>query len=146
MPNTVTETHVRTIAKAVIYRIISVVISFFLGLAFGATVSQALQLGAASLIIGSVHYYLYDRLSLLIPWGRVDGVDSKWRSIIKTVIYRITVIIVMMIMARVIFMDSNWLAFLMSSIKFVTHAITYFTLERVFNKISWGKISKEETV
>lgn len=146
MPNTVTETHVRTIAKAVIYRIISVVISFFIGLAFGATITQALQLGAASLIIGSVHYYLYDRLSLLVPWGRAEGVDSKWRSIIKTVIYRITVIIVMMIMARVIFMDSNWLAFLMSSIKFVTHAITYFTLERVFNKISWGKISKEETV
>ena len=145
MLNQVTETHTRTLAKSVIYRIISIVISFFLALAFGATVSEAFQVGAVALIIGSVHYYLYDRLSLFVPWGRTDGVDTKLRSTIKTVIYRITVILVQMVTARMIFLESNWLAFLMASIKFVTHATTYFTLERVFNKIGWGKVAKEES-
>ena len=143
MSNQVTETHLRTIVKSALYRVISVVISFFLALAFGATTTQALQVGAVALIIGSVHYYLYDRIALLIPWGRQDGKDSKARSIIKTILYRITVLIVIMITSRIIFLDSNVAAFLMAAIKFCTHALTYFTLERIFNKISWGKIKKE---
>lgn len=148
MSNQVTETHLRTIVKSAIYRVISIVITIFLSLAFGATMTQALQFGAVSLFIGSIHYYLYDRLALLVPWGRTDGNDSRLRSIVKAVIYRITVLIVIMITARIIFVDSNLIAFLMASVKFVTHAITYFTLERVFDRIQWGKISttKEETV
>lgn len=147
MSNTVTETHVRTIAKLSIYKIISMVVSYFLSLAFGANPMQALTMSFIALTVGSLHYYLYDRLCLLVAWGRdADGNDTNLRSIVKTIVYRITVIIVMMIMARMVFLDSNWQAFLMSCIKFVTHAITYFTLERVFNRIQWGKISKEETV
>lgn len=142
MSNQVTETHARTIVKSAIYRVISVVISFFLALAFGASTTQALQVGAVALFIGAVHYYIYDRLSLLIPWGRRDGKDTKVRSVIKTILYRITVLLVIMITSRMIFLDSNVAAFLMASIKFVTHAITYFTLERVFNYIGWGKVSK----
>lgn len=142
MSNQITETHIRTIVKSMIYRIISVVISFFLALAFGANTTQALQVGAVALFIGSFHYYVYDRLSLLVKWGRVNGKDSKKRSIIKTILYRITVLIVIMITSRIIFLDSNVAAFLMASIKFVTHAITYFTLERIFDHIQWGKVSK----
>lgn len=144
MSNQVTETHLRTIVKSALYRVISVTISFFLALAFGANTTQALQVGAVALIIGSLHYYLYDRLALLVPWGRKDGKDSKVRSIIKTILYRITVLIVIMITSRIIFLDSNVAAFLMASVKFVTHALTYFTLERVFDRISWGKIKKEK--
>ena len=148
MSNQVTETQVRTISKMVIYKIISIVVSYFLSLAFGANPMQALTMSFVALTIGSVHYYLYDRLWLYIPWRRTEGNDSTLRSVVKTIVYRITVIIVIMITARMVFLDSNWEAFLMASIKFCTHAITYFTLERVFNRIQWGKISttKEETV
>jgi uncharacterized membrane protein len=140
MLNRVTETHTRTVAKLVIYRIISILITFFLALAFNANTAQAFAMSAVSLIIGSTHYYLYDRLSLFVPWGRTaDGNDTRLRSIIKTIVYRVTVILVMMITSRMIFLDSNWEAFLMAAIKFCTHAITYFTLERVFNRIDWGK-------
>lgn len=146
MSNQVTETHVRSVSKLAIYKVISMIVSYFLALAFGANTSQALTMSFVALTIGSLHYYLYERLCLFVSWGRDDqGHDTNIRSIVKTIVYRITVIIVMMITARVVFMDSNWLAFLMAAIKFVTHAITYFTLERVFNRIEWGKISKEKT-
>ena len=116
------------------------IVSYFLALAFGANPMQALTMSFIALTIGSLHYYLYDRLSLLVSWGRTeDGHETTLRSIVKTVVYRITVIIVMMITARMVFMDSNWLAFLMAAIKFVTHAITYFTLERIFDRIQWGR-------
>jgi uncharacterized membrane protein len=143
MSNQVTETQVRTISKLVIYKIISIVVSYFLSLAFGANTAQAVTMSLVALTIGSLHYYLYDRLWLFIPWRREEGNDSTLRSIVKTIVYRITVIIVIMITARVVFLDSNWEAFIMASIKFCTHAVTYFTLERVFNRISWGKIKKE---
>ena len=149
MSNQVTETHTRSVVKLTIYKIISIVVSYFLSLAFGANPMQALTMSFVALTLGSLHYYLYDRIWLYIPWSRnSEGHDSITRSIVKTILYRITVIIVIMITARIVFMDSNWEAFIMASIKFCTHAITYFTLERVFDRIQWGKIStvKEETV
>lgn len=148
MSNQITETHVRTILKLSLYKIISMAVSYFLSLAFGANPMQALAMSFIALTVGSVHYYVYDRIWLFIPWKRTDdGHDTITRSVIKTIIYRITVIIVTMIAARAIFMDSNLEAFIMASIKFCTHAITYFTLERVFDRIQWGKISstKETT-
>ena len=145
MSNQVTETQVRTISKLVIYKIISMVVSYYLSLAFGASTAQAFTMSIVALTIGSLHYYLYDRLWLFIPWKRDEGNDSMLRSVVKTIVYRITVVIVIMITARMVFMESNWEAFIMASIKFCTHALTYFTLERVFNRISWGKIQKETT-
>lgn len=147
MSNQVTETHVRSVVKLTIYKIISIVVSYFLSLAFGANPMQALTMSMVALTIGSLHYYLYERLCLFVPWGRNDGHDSTARSIVKTIAYRISVLLVIMITARMVFLDSNWEAFIMASIKFCTHAITYFTLERVFDRIQWGKISltKETT-
>ena len=143
MSNQVTETHTRTISKMVLYKIISMTVSYFLSLAFGANPMQALTMSFFALTVGSLHYYAYDRLCLFVSWGRTeDGQDTNVRSIVKTIIYRITVIIVIMIIARAVFLDSNWAAFLMASVKFVTHAIAYFTLERVYNRIQWGKVPK----
>jgi hypothetical protein len=81
-----------------------------------------------------------------VPWGRTeDGHETKLRSIVKTIVYRISVVIVIMIVARAVFLDSNWAAFLMASVKFVSHALTYFALERVFNQINWGRYTVEDT-
>lgn len=144
MSNQVTETHLRSIIKMAVYKIISMTVSYFLSLAFGANPMQALAMSFVALTVGSVHYYVYERLSLFVPWGRTpEGNDTTKRSIAKSIIYRITVVFVTAAFARVIFTDSNLIAFAMASIKFVTHALTYFTLERVFNRISWGKIKKE---
>lgn len=130
----------------VLYKIVSVVVSYFLSLAFGANPMQALTMSFVALTLGSLHYYLYDRLCLLVPWGRTeDGHETKLRSIVKTIVYRISVVIVIMIVARAVFLDSNWAAFLMASVKFVSHALTYFALERVFNQINWGRYTVEDT-
>jgi uncharacterized membrane protein len=146
MSNQVTETHTRTVVKLVIYKILSIVVSYFLSLAFGANTMQALAISLFALTFGSLHYYVYDRLSLLVSWGRTaEGHDTALRSILKTILYRITVIIVMMITARVIFLDSNWAAFLMASIKFATNAMAYFALERIFDRIQWGKYQNKTT-
>lgn len=143
MSSRVTEKQARTLAKLISYRLFSVITSLILTLAFGGTPMQALMMAGAGLVIGSIHYYSYERLWLWIKWGRDEnGVDSPTRSIVKSVIYRITVLFVMMAVARMIFISDNFTAFLLALTKFVANAITYFVLERIFNKIEWGKIKK----
>ena len=136
------ETHIRTIVKTVVYRIISIIVTMGLTLAFGGSALQAVQFGLVSLIIGSSHYYIYDRIWQFIPWQRsVDGKDTQLRSIVKSVVYRITVILVLMVSARMIFADSNLTAFLVATTKFIINTISYFVLERIFNRTSWGLVT-----
>jgi uncharacterized membrane protein len=139
----VKETHLRTVVKTVIYRILSIIVTIGLTLAFGGSPLQAVQFGLVSLIIGSSHYYIYDRIWQFISWQRsADGRDTKLRSIVKAIIYRITVILVLMITARMIFADSNLTAFLVATTKFVINTATYYILERIFNRTTWGLASK----
>jgi uncharacterized membrane protein len=131
--------------KTAIYRVISVIVTFFLTLALGGTMAQALTFGLAALVIGAVHYYIYDRIWVLIPWRRSESGDERTsRSLVKAIIYRITVILVVALLARAIFTDSNVTAFLMASIKFAINAMTYYVLERKFNCIEWGKTNKND--
>ena len=135
----VKETHLRTGLKTIIYRILSIIVTVCLTLAFGGSPLQALQFGLVSLIIGSSHYYIYDRIWQFIPWQRSEqGQDSQLRSIVKAVIYRITVILVLMITARMIFADDNLTAFLVATTKFIINTATYYSLERVFARTGWG--------
>ena len=64
MSNQVTETHLRTIAKLSLYKLISMIVTYFLALAFGASTAQAFTLSLVALTIGSVHYYVYDQTDM----------------------------------------------------------------------------------
>lgn len=134
------ETHARTIAKAACYRLISMLGSVALTLVLGGNIMQALAMGGISLIVGSLHYYLYDRIWLWIPWQRDQhGTDTTWRSVVKSVIYRATALVIYMMLARAVFADTNLIAFLLGAGKLVTNTAAYFFLERVFNRVKWGR-------
>ena len=142
---TTQETHLRTIVKAAIYRVMSIATTVIMTLLFGGSIEQAWSMGLIVLIIGSTHYYLYDRLWLYIPWRRsTEGDDSRVRSIVKAIIYRITAMMSIAITARLVFADSNLIAFLVAFGKFILASITYFVIERVFNVIEWGKVKPAE--
>lgn len=139
------ETHLRTTIKAGAYRVISVTLAILLTMVYGATLQQALSFGAIALFIGMLWFYLYDRVWLFIRWHRDEqGKDTKTRSAVKAVLYRIVVILMTAITARAIFTDSNFTAILMAGSQFVSNILIYFVLERVWNRVSWGKIIPEE--
>ena len=138
--NIVSETHARTLTKTVIYRVIVVMIMMAMVLAFGGSPIQALQYGLATIIIGTSVYYVYERLCLFVPWARDhEGKDSIVRSVIKTVLYRLIIIGVVMIVSRLIFLESNASAASFALIQTAINLIVYFITERVFNRIKWGK-------
>ena len=139
------ETHLRTTIKAGAYRVISVTLAILLTMVYGANLQQALSFGAIALLVGMLWFYLYDRVWLFIRWHRDEqGRDTKTRSAVKAVLYRIAVILMTAITARAIFTDSNFTAILMAGSQFVSNILIYFVLERVWNTVSWGKIIPEE--
>ncbi len=142
--NTVKETHTRTLAKTIAYRICVILVMFFLTLAFGGTIGQALSFGVVALVIGSAVYYLYERIWLITGWKRNEGYDSKWRSLVKAVLYRLVIIVVVMIAARFILTDSNTVAAGLAIAQSVTNIILYYLIERIFNSLEWGKLKKRD--
>jgi uncharacterized membrane protein len=139
------ETHLRTTAKAVVYRTLSVSLAILLTLIYGASLQQALAFGVVALFIGMLWFYLYDRAWLFIKWNRnTQGQDTKTRSAVKAVLYRIAVIAMTAATARLIFTDSSFIAILMAGSQFITNILVYFVLERVWNKVAWGKLISQQ--
>jgi hypothetical protein len=117
---------------------------------FGGTGNQMVAFGIAAFIIGSTTYYLHDRVWLLFGWRRdVNGVDSTSRSITKTIVYRIIILICTFITAKIIFsgsdIGSNQSAATFAVAMLVANAVMYYILEKVCNLIPWGKKFSTQT-
>jgi len=138
-----TETHTRTTTKTLVYRILSMLIAGILTWAYGGTVTQALQFGTASLLMGLALFYVYDRVWIRIPWNRnATGSDSRVRTLVKSIIYRTIAWLVVIATARVMWADTNLVAVAMATTQFVLNLACYFVTERAWNLVSWGKVIK----
>jgi uncharacterized membrane protein len=138
----VTETHSRTVVKTVLYRILSIIGAMAVTLFFGASASTAGKFGLVVLIAGTIIYYLHDRVWLFFGWNRNNmGNDSIKRSLAKTVIYRLIVLVVGFITAKVLVTDDNGTAMTITLVIMLINLVFYYVLERVFNRIQWGKVA-----
>jgi len=135
-----TESHLRTIAKLVVYRVIVIISLMLLVLAWGGSDAQAGAVGLAVLIVGSIVYYLHDRIWMLFPWARsTDATDAKKRSLVKTICYRLIIMVVAFITFKVVGLDNQQSAGLTLA-QAAVNMFFYYMVERVFNRISWGKV------
>jgi len=142
MFNFVSETHLRTLAKTVGYRILSIIITVGVTSFFGNT-GQMAAMGVFALIMGSLTYYLHDRVWLFTGWNRDDqGVDSNLRSILKTIAYRTIVLIMTFFIAKFVLSGSNEQAATFAIVMLVVNAVAYFLFEKLCNRINWGKYVK----
>lgn len=134
------ETHIRTTAKTVSYRILSILSGMLATILVGGTGAMAGQVGLVMLIAGTIMYYLHDRVWLLFTWGLSDNAfETPKRSIAKMVVYRLMVIVAMIFTARLIITDDNTVAASWAAISMVMQLIIYYALERIFNTMNWGK-------
>lgn len=140
--NTVTETHIRTITKTVLYRICSTIMIMAIAKAFGASNGGAAGVGLTVLIMGAATYYLHDRAWLLFGWGRTDGKDSNARTIAKTIAYRIVILILSIFTSLVFISGSITTAIMYGVTSIPAYMVLYFVMEKIFNAISWGKVAK----
>jgi uncharacterized membrane protein len=133
------ETHARTLTKTVVYRVLSVIAIILLSLAFGASDAVAGVLGLGAVVLGTVAYYIHDRVWLRFAWLTSDNSESRWRSLIKSVTYRLIAIGLAFAMAKIFLTTSNSTAAAFTIAQMAINFVLYFVVERVFNLLAWGK-------
>ena len=136
----------RTVAKLVVYRVIVIITLMLMVLAVGGSNAQAGAVGLAALIVGSIVYYLHDRVWMLFPWARsADATDAKKRSLAKTICYRLIIVVVAFITFKVVGLD-NQQSVGLSLVQAAVNMFFYYAVERVFNRLSWGKVPVQSAV
>jgi len=138
------ETHARTVVKAAIYRVLSVIAIMSLTLLFGGSLASAGKVGLAVIVFGTAVYYIHERLWVRAGWGRnIEGFDYVKRSVVKTIIYRGLTMVIAFLIAKAFITGSNTNAAAFSIAQALTNMCLFFIVERVFNKIAWGKINDQ---
>ena len=63
--------HVRSIVKAISWRVVGTISTFATALIIGASVAQSLTIGAVDIVTKLVLYYFHERTWTRVTWGRV---------------------------------------------------------------------------
>jgi len=134
------ETHTRTLTKTVVYRVASVIAIILLSLAFGASDAVAGALGLGAVVFGTVAYYIHDRVWLRFAWLTLDNSESRWRSLIKSVTYRLIAMGIAFVLAKVFLTNNTAAAAAFTVIQMAINFVLFFVVERVFNLFAWGKV------
>jgi uncharacterized membrane protein len=134
------ETHIRTVTKTVVYRVLSVIAIILLSLAFGASDAVAGALGLGAVVLGTIAYYIHDRVWLRFAWLTSDNSESQLRSLIKSVTYRLIAMGLAFAMAKLFLTSSNSSAAAFTIAQMAINFVLFFIVERVFNLIAWGKV------
>lgn len=135
------ETHSRTLCKTVVYRILSVVAIILLSLAFGASDAVAGVLGLGAVVLGTVAYYIHDRVWLRFNWLTSDNSESRWRSLIKSITYRLIAMGIAFALAKMFLTSNTSTAAVFTVVQMAINFVLFFAVERVFNLLAWGKVN-----
>ena len=137
---TVIETHSRTLLKTVVYRVLCTIAIFLIAMALGAGSAASGTLAITIVILGTIIYYIHDRVWNRFSWNRNEsGAESTKRSLVKTIVYRLITVVIGVALARLIITDSNQTALAFGISQFVVNMLLYFLVERVFNRFSIGR-------
>jgi uncharacterized membrane protein len=136
------ETQLRTITKLAIYRLLIFVSVFILAFYFTNSIAKSTILALIPIPIGVVLYYFFERMWLIPPfntWKRSAESDSKIRSLIKTVGYRIFASVIAFFVAKIVVSNDNTLAAAYSIGSQFAGIFWYYVVERIFSRMQWGK-------
>jgi len=144
------ETKFRSIIKTISYRFVNTFVTLLVTLiVFNTETSVAGSMALVQLIVGSLVYFIYDRIWTSVKWHVEKSEDvvlyeSKFRSFLKTIGYRLIVLILGMLMARSIMTSDNIIAIYWSLMSNFISLIIYYLHERCWNLIKQGKILDED--
>ena len=136
----VKETQSRTLVKLITYRLLAATTTAFLVLYYGASIYSALMFALTSLWLGGIIYYFHERAWLFTNFNRNVGNDGQFRSIIKTVTYRIAAMVAIFLTSLVLVTSNAQSAAGLTVLLTATNLAWFYIIERVFNAIKWGKI------
>ena len=139
------DTALRTFVKTLSYRITAALTVFILSIVLSYGAGFGLKFLIITLTFGFVLFFVHERVWNLVKWAK-DGIyDTKKRSIVKTVTWRIVSFIALFIVGMTLGLSSND-AFWWTIINNISFVLIHYLHERVWNKITWGKAEHTEVV
>lgn len=135
------DTNLRTFVKTFSYRICSILTILILSVLLNYGAGFGLKFVIITMTIGFALFFIHERV-----WNRFnlykEGLnDTKTRSLIKTVSWRVISFIALFIIGMALGLSSSDAAWwtIVNNISFI---IVHYLHERVWNRISWGKTAK----
>lgn len=132
------ETAIRSIVKAMMWRVIAGSVTFITALRFSGSVANALTIVGSDFFSKSFTMFIGERLMNKSQAGRKGGADAVGRSLAKALVWRLFAICNTLTMAIFITKNLNVASKIAGSDAIVKTALMFF-YERVWSKVEWGK-------
>lgn len=131
------ESHVRTLTKTVVFRILSTIGVYLLSISLGISSKGASGLALFALVFGIFAYYTHDRVWNMVKWNRnTESLkESNLRSVVKTITYRIIIFVVSTIVVKVMTGGGMGMALTFAIGNLLVNMTLYYIVERVANVI-----------
>lgn len=144
------ETHSRTIAKVVSWRVLLTISHIVNGFIVSGSWVTGLQIAGLAAVINSVLYWVHERAWNFAQWNRKpkDGLmffEGQPRTISKIITWRALITSSNFLIPFI--MTGSWgsaAAFL--GIATVVNVALFYSHERVWNRFAWGKAAKTDSL
>jgi uncharacterized membrane protein len=135
------DSNFRTVVKTFSYRTAVAISIFLAALAMNYSAGFGLTFVVMSYTVGFLSFFVQERIWNLVHWGREGMHDTKIRSVVKTITWRVWSFFVLFVLGLILGLKSTdaveW-----SIVTNVLFLVVHYVHERVWNLIQWGKASK----
>jgi uncharacterized membrane protein len=144
---TYTENHLRSISKVISWRVVLTASHVINGFIVSGSWATGIQIALLATIINSFIFWAHERGWNFVQWNRkpTDNIlffEGQPRTISKSVTWRILITISNFTIPFI--MTGSWgSAFAFLGIATLVNIVIFYTHERVWNRILWGKTITE---
>jgi uncharacterized membrane protein len=132
------DTNIRTVVKTFSYRTVVALSIFLTALAMNYSAGFGLTFVVMSYTVGFVSFFVQERVWNMIGWGRQGVYDTKTRSVVKTVTWRVWSFLVLFVIGLILGLQSaaavEW-----SIVTNILFLLVHYVHERAWNLTQWGK-------
>jgi uncharacterized membrane protein len=143
-----TEQHPRTIAKVVSWRVLLTASHIINGFIATGSLLIGLKIAGLAAVINSVLFWLHERAWNWLQWNRKPSDNAVFnegqpRTLSKIITWRILITASNFLIPFI--MTGSWgSAAIFAGMATVVNMLLFWGHERVWNKITWGKQSKQD--
>jgi len=132
------ETSLRSVAKALSWRLIGGSITFLSSLSFSGSLSTAFSMVGSDFFSKVATMFIGERLMDKSQFGRNSGADDMSRSLVKALLWRLFAVSNTLVFA-VFFAEDIKIACKIASFDSIFKTALMFFFERTWSSIEWGK-------
>lgn len=134
----ITDSPLRSLIKGLSWRVFAGIDTFLLAVILTGKVMIAVPIAFGEILTKIVLYFLHERLWNYISWGRTNNKPTTYRSLAKSISWRIWGTIDTTILSYFISGNLNF-ALTMGSLEIFTKILFFFVHERLWAQIKWGR-------